>query len=102
MSSINEYEFYVESSNIQKVLFTQIRNSLHLTVAETIDICNISESVYDRIISNKRISKANALKICFGLKLNFLLAMKFLDATGNHLNALMYEDYQLINVLKKL
>ena len=96
MQEYSDWIFLVKSNDTPKELFTEIRKYRHYKVEEVLTLCDISKNTYDRIMANKKISKASAIKICIGLKLDYFLMVKFTTITGNYLNIYDFEDYKLL------
>lgn len=101
MPGFDDWNFLIKSSDSPKELFTEIRRYYHYKVDDVLVLCDVSKNIYDRIMSNKKISKESALKICVGLKLDFFLMMKFMTVTGNYLNVYDFNDYKILKNYKK-
>lgn len=101
---MGEKEYYIFSnlSPFPKESFCQLREFYGLEVKELLERANLSNTVYDRIMSKKRISRNSCLKICLAFGLGVALMKKYLGINGYYLNEFEKEDYIFIKEYEKM
>ena len=83
---MDDYLFLVNSSNEPKIFFKQLRQRYNLSVNDVLAKCDISKYVYDKLVTDNKITKNNIIKICNGLNLSICISLKFLFICGHNIN----------------
>ena len=99
---MDDYQFLVNSSNIPKIFFKQLRQMYNLSVNDVLAKCNISKYVYDKLVTDNKISKTNVIKICMGLDLSLTISLRFFHICGHTINYYDKEDYIFLENYKKV
>ena len=97
-----EYYIFTNLSPSPKESFCQLREFYGYEVKDLLEKANLSSTVYDRIMSKKRISKNSCLKLCLALGLGIPLMKKYFGINGYYLNEFEKEDYIFIKKYEKL